>query len=76
MAIDTPFLIAFFRRRAPNNTTYDQVRLADVAEKLKAENAELRRIIMDAIPFIGYSAHVPDLIERAEKAVDYAKEQN
>ena len=41
---------------------------------LTDEIEELRAIITDAIPFIGYQAHVPDILERAEKAVDCAKE--
>lgn len=39
-----------------------------IADKkaLQEENAELRKSLKEALPFIGYQAHVPDLIERVE----------
>lgn len=52
----------------------DRLAAADRIDDLEAQVDTLKTIITDAIPFIGYSAHVPDLVERAEKAVDYAKE--
>ena len=42
-------------------------------QNLSAEVERLRAIITDAIPFIGYEAYVPDIKERAEKAVAYGE---
>ena len=39
---------------------------------LAGELAALKALITEIIPFIGYGAHVPGLVKRAEDAVDYA----
>lgn len=34
----------------------------------------LKEMIYEAIPFVGYSAHVPEIRKKLEDAVDYDKE--
>jgi hypothetical protein len=41
------------------------------AEQAEAELAALKALITELVPFIGYEAYVPDLVKRAEDAVDY-----
>lgn len=38
---------------------------------VKDEVERLKGIITESIPFIGYEAHVPDIVKKAEDAVDY-----
>jgi hypothetical protein len=42
-----------------------------LAREAADEIERLRAVITEAIPFIGYQAHVPDILARAEKAVAY-----
>lgn len=46
----------------------DNVRLVRVIAGLEA-------IIIEAIPFIGYEAYVPDILERAMNAVNYGEKK-
>lgn len=44
------------------------------AKQLRSENERLCAIIKDVAPFVGYSAHVPELVARVE-AIAYPEDQ-
>jgi hypothetical protein len=48
----------------------------DIVASQEKEIERLRAVITEAIPFIGYQAHVPDILARAEKAVAYGESSN
>lgn len=50
--------------------------LASGVSRMVDEIEALRAIVTDAIPFIGYTAHVPDIKARAEAAVNYPDRVN
>jgi hypothetical protein len=55
----------YYREQMP-----DSVMRYIPAKQAEAEIERLRSILREAIPFIGYQAHVPDIVKRAEDAIE------